>query len=185
MLPGVKGAEQIVNSYEHDERGWGAPGEERVNRVAQNEKRLRKQVLARTLVPKPVEFGPREAAVSIILFGTTKMPVLEASKWLAAEGVTVNVLQLRCVWPFPAGEVREFLERAKTSVVVEQNATGQLDGLIREHTLREVGHQLNRYDGRPISPEQVYAFVHDILGRHVELTAAGAVAAIAVSEGGR
>ncbi|MDO9174790.1 MAG: 2-oxoacid:acceptor oxidoreductase family protein, partial [Actinomycetota bacterium] len=28
-LPGVIGAEQIVNSYEHDEHGWGAPGEER------------------------------------------------------------------------------------------------------------------------------------------------------------
>ena len=182
VVPGVVGAQQIVSSYEHDEHGWGAPGEERANRVAQNEKRLHKQALATTLVPPPAEFGPREADVSIILFGTTKMPVLEAAGWLAQEGVSVNVLQLRTVWPFPAGVVREFLERAKTSIVVEQNATGQLDGLIREHTLREVGHNLNRTDGRPISPEQVYAFVHGILGRHVQLTPAGA---IATSEGGR
>ncbi|HEY5540472.1 MAG TPA: 2-oxoacid:acceptor oxidoreductase subunit alpha [Coriobacteriia bacterium] len=181
-LPGVVGAQQIVNSYEHDEHGWGAPGEERGNRVAQNEKRLRKFALAEQLVPPPAEFGPREADISIILFGTTKMPVLEAAKWLAKEGVSVNVLQLRCVWPFPAWPVHEFLERSKRSIVVEQNATGQLYGLIRQYTLREVGHTLLRYDGRPISPEQVYAFVHDILGRHVGLTATGA---IATSEGGR
>jgi 2-oxoglutarate ferredoxin oxidoreductase subunit alpha len=181
-VPGVAGAQQIVNSYEHDEHGWGSPGEERANRIAQSEKRARKFELAKTLVPKPVEFGPREAAISVVLFGTTKMPTLEAAKWLAEEGVTVNVLQLVTVWPFPAAEVREFLERASRSIVIEQNATGQLEGLIREHTLREVGHRLNRTDGRPISPEQVYAFVHDILGRHVELTPAGA---IATSEGGR
>ena len=181
-VPGVAGAQQIANSYEHDEHGWGAPGEERANRIAQSEKRARKFELAKTLVPKPVEFGPREADISVILFGTTKMPTLEAAKWLAAEGVTVNVLQLVTVWPFPADAVREFLERAKRSIVVEQNATGQLEGLIREHTLREVGHRLNRTDGRPISPEQVYAFVLDILGRHVELTPAGA---IATSEGVR
>jgi 2-oxoglutarate/2-oxoacid ferredoxin oxidoreductase subunit alpha len=181
-LPGVIGAEQIVNSYEHDEHGWGSPGEEKANRLAQADKRARKFALAEKLVPPPREFGPRQADVSIILFGSTKMPTLEAAKWLAAEGVTVNVLQLVTLWPFPAEKVREFLERSNRSVVIEQNATGQLDGLIREHTLREVGHRLNRYDGRPISPEQVYAYVHDILGRHVELTSAGAVA---TSEGGR
>jgi 2-oxoglutarate ferredoxin oxidoreductase subunit alpha len=175
-LPGVKGAIQVVNSYEHDEHGYGAQGELPQHRVAQNRKRLRKMRLAAELAPKPIEFGPREADVSVILFGTTKMPVLEAQRWLAAEGITMNVLQLRTVWPFPAAIVAEFLERAHHDVVVEQNATGQLEGLIRQYTLREASHNLNRYDGRPISPEQVYAFVHDILGRRVALTQAGAVA---------
>jgi 2-oxoglutarate/2-oxoacid ferredoxin oxidoreductase subunit alpha len=175
-LPGVIGAEQIVNSYEHDEHGWGAPGEERENRVAQSDKRWRKVALARTLVPKPAEFGPREADISFILFGTVKMPVLEAAKWLVAEGVSVNIMQLRTVWPFPAAAVAEFLERANRDIVVEQNVGGQLDGLIRQYTRREISHRLNRYDGRPISPEQVYAYAHDILGTPVELTAAGAIA---------
>jgi len=174
-LPGVEGAQQIVNSYEHDEHGWGSPGEEAVNRVAQNEKRLRKLKLAETLVPAPVEFGPREADVSILLFGTTKMPVLEAAKWLAEEGIAANVLQLKTVWPFPSPVVREFLERSKRSMVVELNATGQLEGLIREHCLRDVSHCLNRYDGRPISPEQVYQAIHLLLHRNVELTPAGAI----------
>ena len=182
VLPGVVGAQQIVNSYEHDEHGWGAPGEERANRVAQNEKRLHKIELAKKLCPKPAEFGPHEADISFILFGTVKMPVLEAAKWLAAEGISVNVMQLRTVWPFPAAAVQEFLERANRDIVVEQNHGGQLDGLIRQYTRREISHRLNRTDGRPISPEQVYAFVHDILGKRASFTAAGAVAP---SEGGR
>ncbi len=175
VLPGVEGALQLVNSYEHDAHGWAT--EDAGTRVAQNEKRLRKMELAATLVPPPREYGPREADVSLILFGTTKMPVLEAKRWLEADGISVNVLQLVTLLPFPARVVAEFLERAKRSIVVEGNATGQLDGLIREECLREPGHRLNRYDGRPFSPELVYATVHRILGNHVELTPAGAVAA--------
>ena len=175
-LPGVLGAQQIVNSYEHDEHGWGAQGEEPAVRIRQNEKRLRKLKLAETVVPAPAEFGPREADVSIVLFGSTKMPVRQAQEWLAAEGITVNVLQLRTVWPFPSTTVREFLERAKRSMVVEGNATEQLEGLIRQHVLRDVSHRLNRADGRPISPEQVYSAVHLILGEKVTLTEAGAIA---------
>ncbi len=77
-IPGVIGAEQIVNSYEHDAHGWGSPGEAAATRIEQNSKRLHKMALARTLVPAPREYGPREADVSFILFGSTKMPVREA-----------------------------------------------------------------------------------------------------------
>jgi pyruvate/2-oxoacid:ferredoxin oxidoreductase alpha subunit len=80
------------------------------------------------------------------------------------------------VWPFPATQVAEFLERSKRSLVIEGNATGQLEGLIREYCLREPGHRLHRTDGRPFSPELVYSTVHAILGTRVELTEAGAVA---------
>ncbi|MGV8082540.1 MAG: 2-oxoacid:acceptor oxidoreductase subunit alpha [Coriobacteriia bacterium] len=174
-LPGVIGAEQIVNSYEHDEHGWGAIGEEASVRVEQNEKRLRKFDLARELVPPPALFGPREADISLILFGTTKMPAREAMRWLEADGISVNMLQLLTVWPFPTEAVSSFLGGATRSLVIEGNATGQLEGLIRQHCLADPGHRLNRYDGRPISPEMIYTMVHRILGNRVELTPAGAL----------
>ena len=180
VLPGVVGAQQIVNSYEHDAHGWAA--EDAINRIAQNSKRLRKERLASTLVPAPRLFGPKDASVSIILFGTTKMPAREAMKWLETEGVSVNMLQLTTLWPFPAREVKNFMDRATRTLLIEGNATGQLEGLIREHCLREVGHHLNRFDGRPFSPEQIYANVHCILGACVNLTAAGA---LPDNEGGR
>jgi len=163
-IPGVVGAQQIVNSYEHDEFGWGSQGEDAETRRAQNSKRLRKVDLARTLVPAPREYGPREADLSFIVFGSTKMPVREAMAWLANDGVSANMLQLTCVWPFPAHEVYEFLERSKRAIVVEGNATGQLEGLIREFCLRDPSHRINRFDGRPFSPEQIYETAHLILG---------------------
>ena len=175
-LPGVVGATQVVNSYEHDGRGYGAPGEDAETRVAQNEKRLRKLELARTLVPAPRRFGPRTGVVSIVCFGTTKMPVLEAMAWLEREGVSVNLLHLVTLWPFPAEEIAGFLDAATRSLVIEGNATGQLEGLVAEQCLHTFDERLRRYDGRPISPEQVYAKVKAILGSEVVLTPAGAVA---------
>ena len=162
VLPGVKGAEQIVNSYEHDEHGFAA--EDAPMRIAQNEKRMRKYDLARELVPPPQRFGPDDADLSIVLFGTTKMPVREAMGWLADEGVTVNMLQVVTVWPFPAEEVAEFLGKAKRSAVIEGNHDGQLESLIREQCLVVPDHRLHRYDGRPFSPEQIYGFAKEVLG---------------------
>jgi len=163
-LPGVKGAAQIVNSYEHDEFGYGAAGERADVRIAQNEKRMRKLDRARDIVPPPAYFGPDEADLSILLWGSTKMPVREAMSWLAAEGKQVNMMQVVTMWPFPDEEVTEFLGKSKRAAIIEGNYTGQLQSLVREHCLLDVDHTLHRYDGRPFAPEQVYDFVEEVLG---------------------
>ncbi|MDZ4168532.1 MAG: 2-oxoacid:acceptor oxidoreductase subunit alpha [Coriobacteriia bacterium] len=176
-LPGVEGAIQVVNSYEHDEFGYGAQAEEASIRVAQNEKRLRKLDLAASMVPPPNRFGPDDAEISLVFFGSTKMPALQALQWLHAEGHAVNAIQVTTLWPFPAIEVCRFLCDAKINLIIEGNATGQLEGLIREQCLHAVHHRLRRYDGRPFSPELIYATVKQLLGEPVELNAAGALVA--------
>ncbi len=163
-LPGVRGAEQIVNSYEHDEHGYGAAGEIAEVRIAQNEKRMRKLDLARTLVPPPQYYGPNEAELSLLVFGSTKMPVREAMKWLERDGISVNLMQVVTVWPFPAEAVCRFLGSAKRTAIIEGNHDGQLQSLVREHCLADVDQTLHRYDGRPFSPEQVCGFVREVLG---------------------
>ncbi len=164
VLPGVTGAIQLGNSYEHDEYGYGSAGEPADMRAAQNEKRMRKLELARTLVPPPVTFGVdvAEADVAVLCFGTTKGPVLEAMRWLEPDGVKVAMMQVVTVWPFPADEVSAFLAAAKRSVIIEGNYTGQLQGLVREQCLRDVDETLHRYDGRPFSPEMVYAKLKEV-----------------------
>ncbi|MBE0476498.1 MAG: 2-oxoacid:acceptor oxidoreductase subunit alpha [Coriobacteriia bacterium] len=171
-LPGVRGASQVVNSYEHDEYGHAEEGAQM--RALQEEKRMKKLDLARTLVPPPAYFGPEEADVSVVLFGATKLPVLEARDWLEASGVAVNVMQVVTLWPFPTDEVRAFLGAARRSLVVEGNYSGQLEGLIRQHALLEVDEHLRRYDGRPFSPEQVFGKVLAMVGRGPEEAAAPA-----------
>ncbi len=175
VLPGVAGAVQLVNSYEHDESGYGAQGESAAVRTAQNLKRLSKVELAESLVPPPNRYGPDEAAVSIVCFGTTKMPAREAMAWLASEDVAVNLLQIVTLVPFPAEEVTAFLEAADVSLVIEGNATGQLEGLIREQCLVAPDQHLRLFDGRPFSPELIYATIQGLLGNEVALSVAGAV----------
>jgi 2-oxoglutarate ferredoxin oxidoreductase subunit alpha len=163
-LPGVTGAEQVVNSYEHDEYGFGAQGEEPAIRVAQNEKRLRKLKLAAKLVPPPAHFGttPADADVSVVVFGTTKGPVREAMEWLVRDGVKVALMQVVTVWPFPGDAVSAFLDASRRTMIVEGNATGQLEGLIAQECLRTFDWRMHRYDGRPFSPEDVYETVKEV-----------------------
>jgi len=164
-LPGVKGAMQVVNSYEHDEYGFGAQGEAADVRVAQNSKRMRKLDLAATLVPPPAYFGvpPEDADVSFVVFGTTKQPVRQAMEWLEGAGVRAALMQIVTVWPFPTDAVSTFLDASKLTMVVEGNYTGQLEGLVRQECLRAVDEHLRRFDGRPFAPEQVYAKVMEVV----------------------
>ncbi|HEY5505925.1 MAG TPA: 2-oxoacid:acceptor oxidoreductase subunit alpha, partial [Coriobacteriia bacterium] len=164
-LPGVTGAQQMVNSYEHDEFGYGAQGEEPANRVAQNEKRMRKLDLACGLVPPPALSGadPKTADLSIVCFGTTKGPVRTAAEWLEAAGLHVAIMQVVTLWPFPVHEVSEFLEASKRTMVVEGNLTGQLEGLIRQTCLHGFDWRINRYDGRPFAPEDIFATVKEVV----------------------
>ena len=164
-IPGVEGALQVVNSYEHDEYGYGAQGEEASVRMAQMDKRMSKFKLAGTLVPPPALFGvpPSEAEISIVVFGTTKGPVRSAMEWLEREGTKVAMLQVVTVWPFPADQVATFIDASKRTMIVEGNHDGQLEGLIRQECLRSVDWPIHRYDGRPFSPEQIYHTVKEVL----------------------
>lgn len=165
VLPGVEGAVQLVNSYEHDEFGYGAAGEDAATRVRQNRKRLTKLETARALVPAPVRYGAdRGASVSILCFGSTTMAVRQALSWLERDGIACEALQVVTLWPFPDEEVSAYLDDASITLCIEGNATGQLEGLVRERCLRACDHRLHRFDGRPISPEQVYEEVRGLLG---------------------
>jgi 2-oxoglutarate ferredoxin oxidoreductase subunit alpha len=60
--------------------------------------------------------------------------------------------------PFPLEATEAALERAKRTVVVEGNATGQLETLLRARTGRSVDGAIHKYDGRVFTPEWVLGF---------------------------
>jgi 2-oxoglutarate ferredoxin oxidoreductase subunit alpha len=163
-LPGVTGALQVMNSYEHDEYGFGAAGEEASVRIAQNEKRMRKLKLAAEIVPPPAFFGVPviDADLSIVVFGTTKQPALQAIEWLGREGIKVALMQVVTIWPFPTDAVAHFLDASARTMIIEGNYTGQLEGLIAQECLVGIDWHLRRYDGRPFSPEQIYQTVKEV-----------------------
>jgi 2-oxoglutarate/2-oxoacid ferredoxin oxidoreductase subunit alpha len=141
----------VTDSDEHDEAGHLTESAEiRTQQVA---KRLRKLAGLKSEIGKPRFHQSPGAELTLIGWGSTYGAIKEASNILHKEGKPNNVLHLCEVWPFPAGDVAAALKETKKSVVIENNATGQLAYLIRAETGIQVDRQINKWDGRPISAQ--------------------------------
>jgi len=163
-LPGTRGGIFHVTGDEHDELGHITENSE--NRIKMMQKRMHKLVLADEVIPdsKKVNFfGPTQADVTVVGWGSTKGAILDATQDLEADGIRCNFLQVRFMNPFPAELVTRHLSGCKKKVLIENNYTGQLGGLIREHTGVEMDSKVLKYNGRPFSQNEVYEGVKDVL----------------------
>ena len=142
-----------ANSDEHNEYGFSSddPG----MRTKMMDKRMRKLDRLAKELPPPKIHGPKEAQDTIIGWGSTKGPILSALKLLKGEEIEAKFLQLTYLSPFPSEFVKKILEKSRKAIVVENNQTGQLAGLIREKTGIEVDLKVLKYDGRPFFPEEL------------------------------
>jgi 2-oxoglutarate/2-oxoacid ferredoxin oxidoreductase subunit alpha len=163
-IPGVPGGFFLANSYEHNEYGWTS--EDGSVRVRMSQKRARKEETYRKEMPQPSLVGAKDADLTIVGWGSTKGPILDAMDWLAKDGVKVNFLQLTHISPFPVETVQKLLRAAKRTLLIENNATGQLGSVIREQTGIELKERFLRSDGRPFCPEDIYDKVKSMLGGH-------------------
>ncbi|OHA56499.1 MAG: hypothetical protein A2588_00645 [Candidatus Veblenbacteria bacterium RIFOXYD1_FULL_43_11] len=149
-IPSQPGGMFAANSDEHDDTGMA--NEEADTRQAQMDKRMKKLQALRSEIQEPVKlYGPKEAEVTLVGWGSTKGPILEAMK----KSKNINFLQIRCLEPFPVKEVDTVLRQAKRRVLIENNYSGQLGGLIRERTGIDITDKFLKYDGRPINPEEI------------------------------
>jgi 2-oxoglutarate ferredoxin oxidoreductase subunit alpha len=64
--------------------------------------------------------------------------------------------------PFPSELVKSMLKEAKTIVDIEMNHSGQLGSLLRQHTGIEADYKVVKYNGRPMSLDEVYNAVKRI-----------------------
>ncbi len=108
-------------------------------------------------------YGPEDAPLTIIAFGSTKLPVLEAMKWLQDEQITVNFLKVSSLLPFPSDIVAKTMQNAKKTLIIEGNRSGQFEGIIKEHTGLSVSDRLRKYNGRPFYPEEIVAKVKQVV----------------------
>ena len=155
--PGEEGGIFWTTTDEHDERGHITESSE--NRVKMMEKRMGKLALAAREIPaerKVQLYGPAEAGMTIVGWGTTKGSIIDAIKLLdEQDGVKANFMQVRLMRPFPVDEVKAILGRAKRTMLVEENYSGQLGDILRAHTGITLQQRLVKYDGRPFSEEEL------------------------------
>lgn len=148
-LVGLPEAVQMSNSDEHTELGH-FEDEDPANRNAQQAKRMRKLEAARAEMRSPERYGPEEADISLVGWGSSKGAIREAVDRLNAEGVSANALHFVDIWPFSQG-ASDAIASVRYLVVVEGNLTGQFARLIRAETGRKADEVITRDDGRPIT----------------------------------
>ncbi len=154
---GTKGGVYWHTGDEHDELGHIS--EDPTNRDFMMEKRMGKVELADKEIPLDERlnfFGPEDADITVVSWGSTKGAILDAMDWLKEDGISVNFLQIRLVHPFPTEHVAKLLSKAKKVVGVEMNFSGQLIGIVRERTCIPIEQLVVKYNGRPMSAEEIY-----------------------------
>ena len=156
-FPGT-GKLTIANSDEHEESGYST--EDANVRTAQMNKRMKKmETCANEDMPAPQVFGEPHAEVTIVSWGSNKGTILEALKQLP----NANYIHLTWVNPFPAQALQELLQSSKKILNIECNFSAQMRGLIQERTGIQIEHNLLKFDGRPIYPEEVIKKVKELL----------------------
>lgn len=154
LIPGKTGHLVTADSDEHDERGYITESAE--VRVRMMDKRMKKlEGLERELL-EPEFLGAERFETLLLGWGSTYGPIAEAVKLLnEKEPGKYAALVFGDVYPLPKQLLLQKAPQAKQIINVEQNATGQLAGLIREQTGVACTASVLKYDGRQITGEEI------------------------------
>jgi 2-oxoglutarate ferredoxin oxidoreductase subunit alpha len=155
----------ISSSDEHDEEGTVISDvfTDPEKRIVMMDKRMRKMETALKNLPKPNLEGAENADLTFVTWGSTYYVVRDVRRILDKEGLKVNHLNIRYLWPFQAKEVSQILKSCKKTFIVECNFTGQLERLIRQETGISIQSHLRKYDGEPFGPAMVYGKAKELL----------------------
>ena len=136
-----------ADSDEHNEEGHIT--EDAEMRMRMVEKRFHKKMsgLSQEL-EKPTVYNINNATQILLGFGSTYGVLKEVSETL---GQDFGFIHLSQIWPFPASEIRGLLKDKKSIITVENNAAGQLAGLLMRETGIKADASILRYDGRPFN----------------------------------
>ncbi|HEY6011236.1 MAG TPA: 2-oxoacid:acceptor oxidoreductase subunit alpha, partial [Nitrospirota bacterium] len=156
----------VTDSDEHDEDGHIV--EDAPTRIAMVEKRfLKKLPLIQCEIAPPYLYGDHNPEVVIAGWGSTYGVMREVVDALASK-VRIAMLHFSEVFPLPLQDQFDyvrFLGKAKRTLCIEQNASGQFARLLRAETGFEFTAHIHKYDGRPFSAEGLTGEINGHLGR--------------------
>ncbi|QDR82688.1 2-oxoacid:acceptor oxidoreductase subunit alpha [Sporomusa termitida] len=168
-LPGTGGGRHIATSYTHGEDGFYSSGN---REYAGSEPEVTVKALDKLFDKEPhilaeLEavrlYGPETAELTLVVWGSTKGAALAGMELATAAGLSVNVLQVVYLSPFPAAAVAAILGRSRQTLLVEGNKTAQLGGLVRMHTGIHLANRYLKYDSRAFTPSQILLKIKEVL----------------------
>ncbi|MBM3129021.1 MAG: 2-oxoacid:acceptor oxidoreductase subunit alpha [Chloroflexi bacterium] len=160
-IPGHPNAVYTSTSDEHTEFGR-IKDEDAANRVAQHSKRMRKLETIKREMRMPEWYGPADASITLMGWGSTRYVIREAVDLLNARGVRANALHFTDIYPLDEARLEEELNKAKRLIDVEGNYTAQLAQVVRVYTGRAVDDKILKYDGRPFTGAEIADAVPNI-----------------------
>ncbi|MFA6080841.1 MAG: 2-oxoacid:acceptor oxidoreductase subunit alpha [Patescibacteria group bacterium] len=155
LIPGAPGYFYQANSYEHVEDGHTT--EEARSRIDQVDKRARKWTtyLKNDFVTPKIYGDPEKSEIIFVSWGSTKGIVLQAQKLLKAKGTNSAFIHFNHIYPLDREKILSLFKQNKKYVLVENNSWGQFGKLLTMETGIEIKDKILRYDGRPITPEEI------------------------------
>lgn len=126
-------------------------------RIKMMDKRMSRLDLVIKRIPddeQVVSFGIHD--YTIISWGSTKGPILDAISMLKKEGINVGFIQIKLIHPFPSDYVKSLLKDTKTIIDIEANHSGQLGKIFKQNISREIDYFILKYTGRGMTSTEIY-----------------------------
>ncbi len=172
-VPGALGHIFTAATDEHDEDGTLISDEftNPIKRQMMVEKRARKLDNVHKEIPAPSLFGPENAQLTLVGWGSTLSVIREAVEKLAGEeGVVANHLHIKWIVPFHGEEITRILGRSKRIIIVENNYSGQFARYLRSETGINAHGHIRKYDGEPFMPHHIVEAVKQQLAGKTNLS---------------
>lgn len=162
-LPGTPNGIHVATSYEHDESGFSC--EDFGMRTAQVDKRAKKLKALLKELPLPGVYGSEDAEVTLVAWGSQKLPARDAIQMLADMGIRANLIHFSCIFPNDWKKVKSLLKTSKKTIIFENNPDGQFAGILKQYASFKPDSLVLKYDGRPFFPEEIAKAVSELKGR--------------------
>ena len=164
-IPGIEGYAHVVATDEHDEDGV-LVSDEFTNphkRRKMVEKRARKFKNISDQIEPPKISGAIDAEITLIGWGSTDGVIKEAVEALNRENIAVNHLSVKWIVPLHVDAIQDVFKKAKRTVIVENNYSGQFHRYLRSETGLTADGHIRKYDGEPFMPHHIVEGVKELL----------------------
>lgn len=158
-LPGSSETTYFANGDEHWESGELTEEAEPSHQMY--EKRNRKADLLLESLPDPVVYGPADADISFIGWGSVKNVMLDIIDTQSEDDSLpkINYLHYEYLWPFKSAPAKEFFQSNKKVCLIENNYHGQLGQIIEDKTDHKFAEKLLKWNGRPFFYDEVIELI--------------------------
>lgn len=152
-IPGMKNGIYISSSYEHDETGFTT--EDPIVHKKMMDKRFSKLSLIDESKMLPKIYGPKDAKLTLIGWGSSKGAIIDAVNELNKKGFSVNYMHFVYLNPMPKEKIKKMLDSCSDLMIIEGNMSGQFRDLLHKNTKVWIENSYFRYDGRPFFYEDI------------------------------